>query len=385
MQTTLFNGNQDSLTLHLRITKKCNADCSYCSSFEDKFAKPMTLQDLEISLDFIKKLILEKGLGGKRKYLTVQYVGGEVLVVSSDYLKEFTSIVKNKFTDIFEQVSDGVQSNLIGSKEKVENLFEIFDGNVGTSFDNHTTQRTIKKNDQAYKKIFFQNFSNVKRKFGVNLPGIIVIDKKMYPHAEAEMNIANKNKSSLTLRPAFNGGSPIESISEKELSQLYDQLFDTWFLKQDIMVEPFFSLLQKRINSKKNEIKKLISISGCPFQHNCATSSINLEPDGTLYVCLDMADSKNYPIGNAIKNELNEEVFNLLLERSKKLSNDCVKCDYFNECQGGCMNEAIEHTGDVFGKTHYCGTWKTVFGKIDNAIQTHGISNIEKWIERITP
>ncbi len=73
------------------------------------------------------------------------------------------------------------------------------------------------------------------------------------------------------------------------------------------------------------------------------------------------------------------------LERSKKLSNDCVKCDYFNECQGGCMNEAIEHTGDVFGKTHYCGTWKTVFGKIDNAIQTHGISNIEKWIERITP
>ena len=383
MPINLFNANQDSLTLHLRITKKCNADCSYCSSYEDKSSKPMTLEDLSSSLDFIKQLILEKGLGGKRKYLTVQYVGGEVLVVDPEYLKQFTVIVKNKFENVFDQVSDGVQSNLIGSKTKVENLFEIFDGHVGTSFDNHTTQRTIKKNDQAYKKIFFQNFSNIKRKFGVNLPGIIVIDKKMYPYAEEEMKIATKNKSNLTLRPAFNGGSPIDSISEKELSPLYDKLFDTWFLKQDIMVEPFFSLLQKRINTKKNDFKKLISISGCPFQHNCATSSINLEPDGTLYVCLDMADSKNYPIGNAVKKELNEEVFNMLLQRSEKLNQDCIKCDYFNECQGGCMNEAIEYTGDVFGKTQYCGTWKTIFRKIDKAIDEHGLLIIEKWIKRI--
>lgn len=383
MNPNNFTSNQDSLTFHIRLTKKCNADCSYCSSFEHKNTNLMSIEDLKKSINYLKKIIIDKKIGGKRKHLTVQYVGGEVLIVPQDYLKEFTEIVKNNLTTLFDSFSHGVQSNLIASHAKVEKLFEIFDGNVGTSFDNHTNQRTIKQNESSYKKIFFDNFSHIKRKYGTNLPGIIVVDKKMYPFVDKEIEIAEKNKTNLTLRPVFQGGSSIDSINEDMLTPLYEKSFDSWFMKKNIIIEPFFSLLVKRLNNKKNNIKKLINYSGCPFQHNCATSSINLEPNGSIYVCLDMADSKHYSIGNAILGTFDEDTFNMLNQRSEKLSSDCISCDYFKECQGGCMNEAIEHTGDVFGKTQYCQTWKAVFRKIDLGIEHFGISSTESWLSKI--
>lgn len=380
----LHTSNSDTLTLHIRVTKKCNADCSYCSSFERITSKVMTLEEFRVSLEFIKEKIITLNIAGKRKHLTVQYVGGEILTVGTDYLKNIKDIVDETFKGFFETVLQGVQSNLIASEERVKNLFKIFSGNVGTSYDNHTEQRTVKQNPQAYQKIFFTNLNKIKRTQGLIVPGIVVIDKAMYPHTLDELKIANKNYRHITLRPTFQGGSPITSILEPELTHLYEELFNEWFMKMKIAVEPFFSLLTKRLENIKNNQSGMASFSGCPFQHNCATSSLNLEPNGDLYVCLDMADSKHYPLGNALDKTFKDDVFAMLKARSQKLNDDCIKCDYFKECQGGCMNEAIESTGDVYGKTHYCGTWKKVFSMIDEGIKVNGIEAVEKWTKKIS-
>lgn len=60
-----------------------------------------------------------------------------------------------------------------------------------------------------------------------------------------------------------------------------------------------------------------------------------------------MADSKSYKLGNAIEEEWNND-FDLLTQRSYKLKSECYSCDYFKDCQGGCMNEAIEQTEELF-------------------------------------
>jgi radical SAM protein with 4Fe4S-binding SPASM domain len=108
-----------------------------------------------------------------------------------------------------------------------------------------------------------------------------------------------------------------------------------------------------------------------------------LEPDGELYVCLDMADGKHYPIGNAIKEEIYTETFKLLINRTAKLNNDCLICEYFSACQGGCMNESIEQNHGVFGKTDYCSTWKKMFSLIDNKIEEYGEDEVRKWIKKL--
>ena len=378
----IFTNNTDSLTFHVRITKKCNADCSYCSSFEAHAKDLMPIEDVEKSIKFIANIITKHNFGGTRKSITVQYIGGELLTVPIKYLTDFTKIVEKELSPLFLNFRQGCQSNLIGSQKRVSDLLYLFDGNIGTSLDTETKQRTILNSNVAYNKIFFKNLKYSKKMTGKNLSSIVVIDKEMIPNIKNQISFAEKEKIHITLRPVFNGGMPIEHVDGNDLNHLYTDLFNDWFMKSNIAIEPFFSLLDKRI-LKYNKDNIIQSISGCPFQHNCSTSSINMEPDGTLYTCLDMADSNHYPIGNALKEELNIDTFKLLSERHNKLNSDCIKCDYFNECQGGCMNEAIEHKSDVFGKTEYCSTWKVLFKLIDEGILTYGVNDVSLWINKL--
>lgn len=380
--TSIFTANKNSFTLHVRVTKKCNADCSYCSSFEKNPNDLMSLSDLEKAMLFVKNKIIELNLGGTREQINVQYVGGELLSVPSEYLEKFTQVVKENLSPLFKSFRHGTQSNLISLTRKIENLLSIFDNNVGTSFDSFTEQRTVKSNSKLYKTIFMKNLSFVKKSRGLNLSGIIVVDEKMAPHIEYEVEIANKNKRHIVLRPVFSGGSSVDKLSILDLENIYEKLFDNWILKQNIIIEPFFSYMQRRISSLQN--KDIGSISGCPSQHNCANVSMNFEPDGTIYVCLDTADSKVLPLGNAIRNEFNYDLFSQIQERSNHLDSSCLSCSYFNECQGGCMKEAIEHHNDIYGKTLYCSVWKKVFKKIDLSIQEHGIDRLQIWLEKIS-
>jgi radical SAM protein with 4Fe4S-binding SPASM domain len=378
-----FIANKDSLTFHIRITKKCNADCSYCSSYENTPSTLMSLQDLDKSLSFIKNFILKNKMGGNREMITVQYVGGELSTIPIEYLTNFSNIVKNHLSPLFKEFRHGGQTNLIASKSTLNSLIDIFDGNLGTSVDNFTNQRTVKKSSEKYKTIFLKNIDYTKKITGKVFPSILVLDKKMEPYIKQEIDIANSKKMNLTLRPVFNGGMPIENIPLNHLVEIYKEIFSNWFLKQHIIIEPHYSFLKKRMLKFEKNNEKLATISGCPFQNNCASSSLNLEPNGDLFVCLDMADSKNLVFGNAIEEKINDEIFSKLMERQNKLNTDCYSCDYYNDCQGGCMNEAIEHTGDLYGKTFYCNIWKELFKLVDEKISSNKIEDIKNWITKI--
>jgi radical SAM protein with 4Fe4S-binding SPASM domain len=379
----VHTNNPNSLTLHIRITKKCNADCSYCSSFEKNAKDLMSLEHVKKSIEFIYNLILKYNLGGNRNSVTVQYIGGELLTVPISYLRDFCSIVETTISPLFKNFRQGCQTNLLGSESRISDLIDLFDANLGTSLDTFTNQRTLGKSPEKYKTFFLKNLNYTKKLTGKNLSSIIVLDQKMAPHIFDQVKYAEEKKMHITLRPVFSGGMPIESIENTSLNQIYKTIFDDWFMKSSIAIEPFFSLLEKRLLKHIKNNNNLPNISGCPFQHNCATSSLNMEPDGTLYVCLDMADSNHYPIGNAIEETINEDTFSLLLSRTEKLNKDCLSCDYFDECQGGCMNEAIEQQQNVFGKTYYCPIWKTVFKSIDDGILNFGITEVEAWVNKI--
>lgn len=379
----IYTANQGSFTFHVRVTKKCNADCSYCSSFESKFSDLMNLEDLEKSMLFISKMIKKYSLGGTKKVVTVQYVGGELLTIPVDYFRRFTQIIEENLSQQFQEVIHSGQSNLIGSKEKIVELYHTLDGHIGSSLDISTAQRTIKSSSKKYDTIFLKNLNVVRKLTGSFPSSIIVIDEKMKPFLFDNIKFAEDKKMHITLRPVFQGGMPVNILETNSLTEIYKNVFENWFMKSKIAIEPLMGMVQKRLMKDKIYDDNFGYISGCNFQHNCATSSINLEPDGTLYVCLDMADGKHYPIGNAIKEEIYEETFNLLMSRTEKLNKDCLSCEYFSACQGGCMNEAIEQNHGVFGKTDYCSTWKSIFSLIDDSIEKNGVEKVKVWIKSL--
>lgn len=372
-------GNNSSLTLHIRITKKCNANCTYCSSFQTIADNKMSFEDLDTSLQFIKQLITNKNIGGSREMLSVQYVGGEVSILPLDYIKTYTQKVEEALSPLFKYYQHGVQSNLISSKEKLLGLVDIFGSNIGTSFDHFTDQRRIQNDSGKYRTIFLKNQTSLKKTIGKKASGVVVVDKQMEPHIYDEVKIANINKTHLTLRPVFQGGSEIEHMNSENVIPIFEKIFDEWILSSNISIEPFTSLLIKRLSKYQNN--QLYTHSGCPFQHNCALNSLNLEPNGDLFTCFEMADANRYSFGNAITGDFKEDVFNILVGRSTNLKNECYSCDYFNECQGGCMNESLDHYNDIYAKTKNCSLWKSIFRKIDHSIETYGIDKINLWLE----
>lgn len=66
--------------LNIRLTKSCNADCSYCSSWQESPDSYMTREALINNLRYIFDS-LHPAMNLKIDKVTIQYLGGEVLTI----------------------------------------------------------------------------------------------------------------------------------------------------------------------------------------------------------------------------------------------------------------------------------------------------------------
>lgn len=366
-------------TLHVRMTKKCNADCSYCSSWQEHPITYMETEQFKKSIDYIVDYVLPLyGFDGEEEAaISIQYVGGEIAIVPKKVLYPCVFYARNRFSEIFSNVTDGVQSNLIGSPKRINSIITLFGERVGTSVDSLGTSRTVARSPEKYREIFEKNIKLLNERRVI--PGrIYVVDYQGLSRASYEFKRAEKEGYNLTFRPVFHGGRDVGAATPEELSLSLGEVFDNWVMKSNISVEPFHQLLNERLYEITND-ERLAFRFGCPFQNDCAEVSLNLEPEGDLYVCLDMADSNQMRLGNAVKSDFDIDLWKRLNSRREHLDSSCKSCSYLKSCQGGCMSEAIHSTKSMYGKTELCGLWKTIFAKIDENIETHGIDKVKNW------
>ena len=347
----------------------------------------MAIEDFEVAIKQIKKWFDIYALGGSRKNLTIQYLGGEILTIPKEILTKCVEFARKELSPLFDSFQDGVQTNLIGSWERVEFLANLFSpSHVGTSVDNFTNQRKVAGSPQKYKTIMMANQTKFKKAFGAFVPGIVVVDALSLPKLKEEIQIAQQQGYHLNIRTVFNGGK--DKVSSAEVDTLipkYVELFNDWALKQKIILQPFYQLLASRLGERFPSVYADFYTfnTGCPFQHDCALKSFDLEPNGDVYVCQDMADSRQFKLGNALSGEFDELLFNKLVSRSNFLDQTCQTCSFVKSCQGGCMSEAIHHRGDIFGKTDYCGLWKALFAEIDKTLDQNTPEKVAHWLKFI--
>ncbi len=363
------------LTLHIRLVKACNADCSYCSSWQENPLSRMSPDDFRKALVFVRDTVVPvMGCGGPHSTVSLQYVGGEILLVPKAELRECVYIGRDEMSEAFGTVIDGVQSNLIGSERRVLELDTLFAGNVGTSVDGRGTQRTIKGNPDAYRKIVDRSMQAIERRRRHRPGAVFVVDGQGTTNASHEVETASRLGYPLVLRAVFQGGREIVNGSTDATVRAFSEAFDSWAMKSRVLVEPFSHLLKKRLG--ENEVYGSV----CPFQRDCARNSVNIEPDGSLYTCFEMADSGHYSFGNALEGRLDLDVWNALDGRRGTIDPKCAACPWFSACQGGCMNEAIHDTGSLYGRPELCAVWTALFKRIDALILEFGRDRIKTWL-----
>lgn len=368
-------------TLHVRLTRDCNAHCSYCSSAGVAEGR-MSPSDFRASIDYIADAVFPRIGISKHHTLTIEYLGGEVLLVPDQELVDAVSYARARLRPLVKYLRDGAQSNLIGSERRVIALHDLFDGNLGTSWDQHTGQRNVKGSADLYRGLLHRSLSALGRERACAPGRVIVVDRASSPHIEQEVADAARGGYDLVLRPVFHGGSDdIDALSPEELEGIMLKAYRQWRKAPERRVEPFTSLFHRRATrGQRDPIGQLVASNsaGCPFQSDCALKSLSLDPDGQLFICQEMADSKNYPLGNAINQVFDEKTWRLLARRTARLSSDCTTCEWSSECGGGCMNEAIAANSDPFGKTELCRVWKALFASIENDLDLSRSERAEK-------
>lgn len=363
------------LTIHMRLVKACNADCSYCSSWQANPRSRMSPEDFRRAIRFVRDTVVPvMGCGGPRSTVSIQYVGGEILLVPKSELREIVFSGRDEMAGSFGTVIDGVQSNLIGSERRVLELDMLFGGNVGTSVDGRGNQRTIKGNPDAYRKIVERSMQTIERRRRRKPGAVFVVDGQGSSNAVHEVDTADRLGYPLVLRAIFQGGSSIQNGSMSDICQAFTAAFDRWAMNSRVAVEPFTHLLRKRLGA--GEVYGAV----CPFQRNCAGNSVNIEPDGSLYTCFEMADSGHHSFGNALDGVFDLETWKALDARRERIDDKCRTCPWFDACQGGCMNEALLDTGSLYGRPDLCAVWTALFKRIDALIETHGKERIRSWL-----
>ncbi|WP_425263673.1 SPASM domain-containing protein [Vibrio owensii] len=339
----------------------------------------MKVEDLEKSV--IRVFEVWEKIGINPTHVTLEYVGGEVTMLPMETLRKMVLVVRALFKEKQVEVRDGVQSNLLCSKRKLDDLLELFDGRVGTSIDNWSDQRRFNGSSHKYRTFFLKSESHIQENHNVILPAVITVDKHNIDHLVYELELANKIERSLVFRAIFEGGSAgVEMLSSESISKAYVELFDEWVQKKDIIVDPFYTLLKRRMRHRRGLLDEVNSY--CSWKSNCAKQSLSLEPNGDLYVCQELADAKTFKLGNAIAGDIDYGLIEKLFQRESAINDECGSCDYLNDCRGGCMVHSINAGLDYLAKTPYCGAWKSIFSHIDNALNQDERA-IKRWLHAL--
>lgn len=376
------NHNVVGFTINARLTLYCNADCTYCCS-ERGYKKLQYISPSEFGrcIDAIISY-WEHTSKVRPTHVTIQYLGGEISLIPVADLQAIVHQTRNQLTAKGVEVKDGLQTHLLGPKHKLEHLHHLFDGRLATTVDNHTSHRKISGSSARYQALFKQNdeYFNLHHQ---RLPAVVVLDDNSASFIHDELILANRQHRPLTIRPIYMGRLAVALPTTKTLNRVLTTLFDDWFLKMGILVEPFLTLVKKRLVDHSPDYQHSGSLNGCHHCNDCARRSISIEPNGDLYLCTELADAGYGFLGNALTGNINTEQWNRLDARRCNLPEECFQCDYYTACQGGCMADSLLYHQDLYGKSPTCEAWKQIFGKIDKAIQERSISDVMRWVRLI--
>lgn len=377
----------------IKPTKICNAHCTHCSSpQEDDNAKgTITLEKFEYMIQKLQKYLHDE--------VDIIWHGGEPLLMEKkekDYYFRAWDIA-NKY---IKNPKFSLQTNmLLYNKEEHLKLFStVFDGRISTSYDFFSGFRQINGSQEKYDKLFFdaiERFENDTKQ----TPFVITIINKFSKDKAKEIFDIADGRFNIRTNHLYTVGRAKEgkTNNNKEVGQdgkvidfvnTFDERFDlTSDEYADFLVEyaklwlesdsitkaiPIWNLLRNYLNNdSKNETQ-----TQCPWLSDCNGKFLGIEPNGDIYNCADYADVELLKFGNIYEDDIEDILHSnnskLIHKRSYNQPQECMECEFYYACKGGCQRDSINYNGDIYGKFFFCSAWKNTFYLFQEYEKTHG-------------
>lgn len=353
----------------VKPTRVCNAHCTYCSSppLEEMGAKwepEWNFSSFKVAFDKIFPYMADGSYW--------IWHGGEPMLMGVDFYWECYNYACEKMLESNKKIRFSMQTNLLGYNDKWRDLFlKVFDGSFSTSYDPDKVNRKIKKSWENYDRIFKKSLSKaLEDGFYPMVIGVYTEEnaKKMQEVYDWSLSLGDNG---FPVRfnycvPTGRSSKQLELISPETYGQELISVYNRWI--KDV---PVFT-----VTPLDQMFKKVISIDGaghCPWLKNCGGKFLAIESTGDVYNCYDFADiGEEFKFGNIYTNTMSEILNSKpsldIRKRTYKLPQSCLDCEHFQECEGGCARDSELFNNGLYGKFHYCRSWKLVFSRIKESI-----------------
>ncbi|KDM89954.1 SPASM domain-containing protein [Photobacterium galatheae] len=340
----------------------------------------MSLLQLSESLDSLKNYMETLGLNPPETDLTVCFLGGELSTLNYDYLCKAKYLVEASMK-AFSSIVLGMQTNLIMSTGKLDLIYELFDGNIGTSIDNFSDARRFKGSANLYRETFHKNLNHISETKGKSLGACYVVSGESITYAEKEISLAKKNGYPIKLivaRQNYKGESSFQFDTDIDaLTDMYIKTLNDWFMQSQVAIDPLLYMLNRKLSQLGDRTQGCFE--SCNFTNKCHTQGVSIEPNGDFYFCQELADLKVLKLGNLISGDLDNLPITTAKLREENIAVTCSACEHFVSCKGGCMAYSVDLGRGFSNKDPYCSLYYRIFSRIDDLIREHGLNEVLKW------
>ena len=355
-------------------TRFCNADCSYCSSpplTEEsiKNGEPFwTIEQFKKYFDKVYPMMVEGSYW--------IWHGGEPMLMGTEFYMQVHEYATEQMNKYNKKIYFSMQSNLLAYNDKWKEVFTtVFAGSLSSSVDPDEYNRTVKGNPETYAKMFKRSINKILDDgFRPMVIGVYSEDTAELMHKMYDWSLSLGDKA-FPLRfnychPSgrFEGGG--EAIKPETYANKLIEVYNRWIVDvPEFTITPLDQMLKKALD--------LDGEGHCPWTKKCGGRFIEIEPNGDVYNCSDFADiGQQYCFGSL--DDETKTLQDLLMttpalkikRRSVQLPMSCQNCEHFNDCEGGCMRDSVLYNHGLYGKFHYCHSWKMVFTRIKESILT---------------
>jgi uncharacterized protein len=352
--------NTTGLTAIVKPTTQCNLDCKYCYVDEHSSSNRMDKATLEKTIGEIIKY--NQSLERQSRFL---WHGGEPLLMDIDFWKDVITFQK-KYETAF-KIKNGVQTNLTLLNEELITFFKENDFAISTSLDGpreiHDKTRVFKNGSGTYDKVI-ENIRLLKSN-DMHVGLVVVLNEESAPYIKDIYNLMLEEGLSFSV----NAVSPVKRaednktfVSPESFGKAMIELFDLWLFEENREVAN-----KVRINNAELSMEKLILgiARKCSNSKHCSKSFIGINHKGDIYPCGTLNDKDEFKYGNIkegeLKDLLNCELRYSMIKRAEMVRDDeCVKCEWNNVCNSGCMSHAYAKNKDIYSKDPFCTAYKMI-------------------------
>jgi len=359
-------------------TMICNCDCAYC--FEEKTPARLSLDELSVVSKRTASYLSRCGVSK----VDIYWQGGEIMVFPPEWCLEAGHLMKAVMNDHGLEVSQLLQTNLMDydvSWDPV--IWQLFDGMTGSSLDFPNMYRKFRGlGGHDYNEHWAAKFRAASSR-GLQISVISVPNQAtlsvspldFYKYFVDELGI-----ESIQLNTPFAAG-PSAHMADRifldpvRLGDFICGLLDVWFSREDeVALDPFQGLIDKMTLGEAH------ARIPCFFCANCVNGFFCIGPSGEVGQCDAWVGSfPRWNFGNLLDCD---DLGQLLLSpvrmklgaRTANLiqNSDCLDCNYFSLCHGGCPVRTMSAKGSPDHADPYCETYKKVFATLEEHVRTSG-------------